>query len=484
MNPINFGNWQPDRPSYDNDGTSNVRNVLPRGRGYGPFKDFVSFSNALTARCQGAISTKDKSGNIRIFAGDATKLYRQTGATFSDVSRLAGGAYAVGATDFWDFTLYNDNLVAVNIADDPQVFALATDSNFSALSGSPPKAKHCATVREFAVLGNLVGFPNRLHWCGSGNLTNWTVGSGESDRQDIYEGGPINRIIGGEYGVIFQDHGITRMSRVGGSLIFQLDKVETNRGTLYGRSVIPVGANIYYLDHEGFMVFDGQQSRPIGAEAYDKTIVDQINAFYPGRIIGAVDPKNHFVCWIFVSNSASLVGIPDKMLVYNYVTNRASIIHINLEYILSLFTTGTDLDTMGATYPDLDALTISLDSPIWAGGSLLFGGFNSDHKEGFFTGDNLQAILETAEMQNSLQRMVLRNIIPLIDTASVTAAAGYRERLADSVQYTDEAAMEIDGTCPVLASARYMSYRLTVAAGATWTHGVGVIPDLGNGGYS
>ena len=482
---IPFGEWLPDQPVFEQgEGTNYVKNVVPKARGFGPFKNFSQYSNALTARCQGGIAVKDKNGSVWIFAGDATKLYRQSGATFSDVSRLAGGAYALGASAHWDFTVYNDNLIATNIADDVQTFALATDANFSALAGTPPKAAHCATVREFVVLGNLVGFPNRLHWSASGNSTNWTVGSNESDRQDLYEGGPIRGIVGGEYGVVFQEAGITRMTRVGGGIVFQLDKVESNRGTRSPKSIVPVGSNVFFLDTEGFMVFNGQQSVPIGAEKFNRTVVDELDPTYYTRVVGASDPRNHYVAWIYVSTSATLPGIPDKMLIYNYTTQRAAIVHLNLEYILTLISQGTDLDTMGATYTDLDALTDSLDSPIWMGGSVLFGGFDSEHKEGFFTGSNLEAIVETPEVTNDLNRAILQAVLPLIDTNSLTLAAGYRERLGDTVTYTAEAPVEQDGRCSILTSARYHRLRATIAAGATWSHAVGVNVEGGDGGYS
>lgn len=482
---IPFGEWLPDLPPFElSEGSPNVRNVVPKGRGFGPFKSISAYSNALTARCQGGIAVKDKNGSVWVFAGDATKLYRQSGATFSDVSRLAGGAYALGSSAHWDFAVYNDNLIATNIADDVQTFALATDSNFSALAGSPPKAAHCAVIREFVVLGNLVGFPNRLHWCASGNSTNWTIGSNESDRQDIYEGGPIRGIVGGEYGVVFQEAGITRMTRIGGGAVFQLDKVESNRGTRSPKSIIPVGSNVFFLDTEGFMMFDGQQSRPIAAEKFSQTVVDDLNPSYYTRVVGASDPRNHYVAWIYVSNSASLVGIPDKMVIFNYATGRGSIVHINLEYILTLISQGTDLDTMAATYPDLDAITDSLDSPIWMGGSVLFGGFDSDHKEGFFTGSNMEAIVETQEVVNDLNRLVIQSVLPLIDTTSLTIAAGYRERLGDTVNYTSEASVEQDGRCSILTSARYHRFRATIAAGASWSHAVGVNVEGADGGYS
>jgi hypothetical protein len=52
-----FGEYKPDVSDYEGQATKNVRNVLPRGDGYGPFPDFAALSQALIARA-GAASTR------------------------------------------------------------------------------------------------------------------------------------------------------------------------------------------------------------------------------------------------------------------------------------------------------------------------------------------------------------------------------------------------------------------------------------------
>src|SRR5713101_8264847 len=96
-----FGEWLPDQPDFGNPGAKTIKNVIPLTKqSYGPMPTPQVYSGALTARCQGSYSFLDAGEAVHIFAGDATKLYHLTAGSapsFTDVSRLAGGAYATGS---------------------------------------------------------------------------------------------------------------------------------------------------------------------------------------------------------------------------------------------------------------------------------------------------------------------------------------------------------------------------------------------------
>ena len=82
---VPFGEWLPDLPDHLNPGATEAKNVYPAVNSYRPWKSIqTSSGNALTARCQGAATFKDDSGNVFIFAGDATKLYKKTANLFVD----------------------------------------------------------------------------------------------------------------------------------------------------------------------------------------------------------------------------------------------------------------------------------------------------------------------------------------------------------------------------------------------------------------
>jgi hypothetical protein len=59
-----FGEYKPDVSDYEGQATKNVRNVLPRGDGYGPFPDFAILTQALIAACRGAFYALKSDGSV------------------------------------------------------------------------------------------------------------------------------------------------------------------------------------------------------------------------------------------------------------------------------------------------------------------------------------------------------------------------------------------------------------------------------------
>ena len=78
---IQFGEWLPDQPDYMNTGVTEATNVVPQASGYAPLNEFVSYSNSATGTLKNVFAAKDNSGNIKLFAGDATKLYEFNSGT-------------------------------------------------------------------------------------------------------------------------------------------------------------------------------------------------------------------------------------------------------------------------------------------------------------------------------------------------------------------------------------------------------------------
>ena len=135
---LQFGDFLPDLAADGNPGLTVARNVLPRSSSsYGPMAGLSAYSSALTARCQGAISVTDNSGNANVFAGDVSKLYRLvSGSTsFSDVSKVGG--YACGSDQLWNFVVFGNRVIAMNVTDSIQSFVMGT-------SAPPPRGPRTA----------------------------------------------------------------------------------------------------------------------------------------------------------------------------------------------------------------------------------------------------------------------------------------------------------------------------------------------------
>ena len=85
-----FRGYAPDRAAFGNPGVLDAENVMPTPDGFRPLKALSVESDALTARCRGATAAADVDGNVYVYAGDATKLYRLVNETFEDASKSGG----------------------------------------------------------------------------------------------------------------------------------------------------------------------------------------------------------------------------------------------------------------------------------------------------------------------------------------------------------------------------------------------------------
>lgn len=360
---VELGEYLPDQPDFEAPGLTEAKNVLPAAKSYMPWKSSVAFTDALDARARGGIQVKDKDGNTYIYAGDAAKLYGLEGDSWADYSKAGSPAYALATAERWRFVKWGETVIAVSgvntaATNNIQTITLGA-TQFADLSGSPPQARHIGVVRDFVVVGNTWDgtdglVPNRVRWSGINDETAWTVSAvTQADYQDLQgNGGWVQAVVGGEYGVIFQERTIWRMTYTGSPTIFQFDEVVPNRGTPCPGSVVRVGDMIFYLSQEGFEVLqDGSVSRQIGAEKVDRTFFDDFDATYPDRVVGMADPINRRVFWAYpgVGNTG---GRPNKVLCYEWTVGRWTYSEQDLETLLVGATSGTNLDA-------LDALIIS-----------------------------------------------------------------------------------------------------------------------------
>lgn len=485
---IPFGEYLPDLPPLENKGATTAKNVLPGGNSYKPFPSLSEQSDALDAYCQGAVSGRDVDGNSYNFAGDGTKLYQLSAGSWSDVS---GSTYAVDDLENWEFEQFGSDIIAVNIADYPQKFTMGSDSAFSNLT-TVLKARHIGVVRDnFVVVGNTNdtsdgAVPHRIRWCGINNHTSWTVSPVTlSDYQDLDAAkGWVRKIVGGAYGTIFQERAISRMTFVGSPLVFQIDQME-NRGTQSPPSVIKFGDLVSYLGEDGFYIFDGVRSTPIGNNKIDKTFYSDFDATYPERVYGIHDPINQLLLWAY-PGSDNTDGRPNRMLAFNYSPNslyRWSYAEVETEILVRNLSEGYTMDSMDTYNSNLDAITISLDSRFWTGGNAILSGFSSSHKLASFTGEALDAVIETTEAELTPGRRAnigaLRALIDGADTISVQV--GTRNVLTESTTWGNAISAESNGDTPIRSNARYHRVRVNISGGFTYAQGIDFTRITGGG---
>lgn len=558
---IPFGEYRPDVSDYNGQHTRSIQNVVPRGDGYGPFKDFEVYTQALPAACRGFFRALKSDASVVTFAATADRLFRLNNTDFSwiPVSKVAavtsitnaspavvnytahgfvandpvafsttsalptgltvgtvyyvlstgltadafrvsltpGGSAintsgagsgthsvtdsysSVSSTAQWQFEQAGNLVFATQANVALQVFDLSSSSAFSNSLGSPPQAAYIKAVGRFLVLSGLLSNPYRIHWSGLNSYNasdSWTSGVNSSDYQDFPDGGIVRGVAGGEYGLIFQDAAIRRMTYAPGSpIVFDIDRLSDDMGLFAPYSLIRAGASTFFRATQGFYQIDGTgQINPIGKERVDRTFLADLDASALQLFIGASDPRNSRVFWAYKSVSGSTDKF-DKLLCYDYGIQRFTPIAQSGEYLASAAQSGLTLEALDSISSSIDALTFSLDDVASAQFPEIAMA-DDDHKVGYFNGANLEAILETAEQASEPNRMFISGVRPITDAATVYCSVSKRERQGDAVSYSTEALVNVQGISPQRASTRYARGKVRIPADETWTFASGVEP--------
>lgn len=472
---IPFGEFAPDLSSLNKNVASTAKNVLPLSDYYGPMYQFSAVSDALDNPCKGAFTARDSDGNQYIFSGDKTKLYRVIAGTSTDSSKV--GNYTDNS-EYWSFVQWNEQIVALKYGDTPQVLTMG-GTTFADLGGTPPQARTGAVVRSFLVLGNTWdsgddAVSNRVRWSAFNDITGWTAGTNQSDQQDIAgNGGEVMKIVGGEYGIIFQRHSIQRMTYVGEPLIFEFDEIEPRRGTPAPMSVVQNGSDIFYLSEDGFYVLqNGTTSTPIGHNKVDRWFYSDLNESFIGDITSSIDPERGLVYWGYASTESTSGN--DSLIIYNFKTGRWSYARVNTQYIFRGSTTAYTLEELDA-FGTLDTLEVSLDSAAWQGGAYKLGVYDTNNKLGFFSGSELSGELETGEINNGVRRAFLRSVLPHIDGDS-TVTITHKNRYLDSLTTSPAVSLDATGKANMRISSRYIRVKCTTSG--EFTRALGVEADI------
>lgn len=506
---IEFGELRLDIPPLLNPGLTRAEGVLPKEAGYKQIPQLADLTTtAIGARPQGMFTTRDPSavGTTYTFVGDVDTLYELNGNSWTDVS---GSTYSTAADDRWEFIPWDNLVISTNFTDNIQVKTVGS-GNFADLSGSPPQARHIAVVKDVVVVGNTFdavdGYkPNRVRWSGINDETAWTVSATtQADFQDLQnKGGWIQGIVGGDYGIIFQEYAITRMSYIGSPLVFQFDLLENNRGAYAPGSIVPIGDNIAYISHEGFFVFDGRQSIPIGQGKVDDSFFASTGLYahdtqYADRINSAIYPNEHIICWSYSSINADPEGVNDIILFYNYspaAKKRWSVLRTNItddiagttdinHYILGTsLSQGYTLEQLDNVSSSIDALPFSLDSPVWAGQNKSLAAITEDLQLALFdktAGNNYDAYFATGEKQLVRgRRSSVTMVRPFIDdpsgSATINVAISGRNTEDTTASFSNTVILNSSGFANVRSNARFHRAYFKIENGFEHAEGFDVV---------
>lgn len=477
---LQFGEWLPDLMDLNNPGATEALNVIPTEAGYAPFKRIEPVEGlVLPETCKGAVSVITARGDQRLYAATANALYTQVGRKF--VTSSTPFPFPVAENLLWQFVQFGDELVALHPEINPISANIYGGAAFITVGGRPPKAACGARIGDFLVLGNLDEVidgrqPQRIRWGGFNRLdAPWgTDPLTQADFQDMpAEGGAVIGIAGREFGTVFQERIISRMTYVGLPAVFEIVTVEEGRGAMSVAGIIDVGAVIFFVSEDGFFQWNGVNSKPISSNKVNRYFFGRLNYGARGRIVGALDAENECIRWAFPVGTGTVLS---EQLIYSYKENRWTHALVDTDYLMSASILGTSLDDL---HDNLDNdYPISFDDPRYSRGRELLAGFDDNHNFGYFRGKALAPVLETAEATGEQGRRIwVASARPLVDATYGIASirVGRRDQLVgEPLTYGPKVLQESNGECPVLEEARFMRFKLEVREGEAWQHAQGV----------
>ena len=468
---ITFGEWTPDQPGITN-GLRRAENVYSKLVGYGALPTVVNYSASASENLNNVVAGKTTVGATLVFAGGSTKLFKLDSADLSLDNVSKSGNYTTPTDQRFRFTQFGNVIVAANGFDKLQGFNLNSSSLFANLAADAPEARYVTVVRDFVVSGYQSSYPNRVQWSALGDESSWTASATtQADFQDIPDGGSVVGVTGGEYGLVFMDRSIHRMSYVGSPLVFQFDNISRNLGCYEANSIIQYGGTSFFLGDDGFYACDGQNVVPIGNEKVNRFFFDNVDEGTLYLMSAAVDPTKKLIIWAYASNSSATA---DSLLIYNYQTQRWTSGTTTVDRVASTSTPAVTLEGMD-TYGTLETILTSFDSRVWLGGRLQLAGVDGA-KIVTFSGSNATAYIETGDIEVPGSTSSITLVKPTVEGGSGSVALLSRRLLTESTVFGSQTAADAENRVSVRGVGRY--HRLQLTPTGSWTSAVGMDIDL------
>jgi hypothetical protein len=453
---IPLGEWLPDQPGVTG-AITDAKNCYPVTNGYAPFPSEADYSDAAAQDLLITFAGK-YAGATNLFAAGATQVYKFDSADAS-LDALTTTGYT--AVESWDATQFGAKMILANGQNKLQAYEIGVSTYFADLAAAAPTAKFVTVVRDFVVAANDGSDTNKVYWSDINDETDWTPGAAsQSDIQIIPDGGDITGLAGGEYGLIFLERAIYRMSYSGSPFFFQFDAISRSLGCISNGSIAQYGGITYFLADDGFYACDGQSVKPIGSEKVNRWFFD--NAI-PGEVqtgtSSTVDPIRKLVIWKFNTTFGG-----KYLLVYSIDLNKWSYVETTATSVAFVLTPSATLEQVDNYNSNIDALEIPLDSRVFSGGQLLFAGVVGA-KIVAFSGQPKTAQITTGDIAEGRSTVTL--VRPTVDNGSGLVAISSRDLLNEVVEFGSNASADAENRISVRSNGEYHRLRLT-PTGDSW----------------
>ena len=467
---VQLGEWMPDQSGITG-ALTDAKNVVSQAVGYGSFPTAVAFSGSATEDLVSLYAAKNPDSTTQLFTSGASKIYTVSG--IGALTQVKSGM-TTGIDDRVRFTQFGKRVITTNNADVLQGWTLGTSTSFANLSASAPKAKFITVVRDFVVCANTYESAAqqqyRVRWSALNDETDWVEDvNTQSDYQDIPDGGQIVGIRGGEFGLVFLERAISRMTYIGTPFIFQFDNISRNKGCMVSGSIAQYQGVTFFLSDDGFYMCDGQQVVPIGSEKVDRFFINDASESDYGTMSSAVDPIRKLVIWNYVATDGFR-----KLLIYNFATKKWTYADAGTDYLSEASSTAVTLEQLDSISASIDAMTTSLDSRLYVGGKYFLGG-TLGAVVYTYTGASATGQIATGDIDLGGQSVVTL-ARPQVDGGSATIAVASRQLLSESVLFGTAVAADSENRVSLRSSGRY--HRLQLVPTGNWSNAVAIDVDV------
>ena len=462
-----FEEWLPDQPAIAGQ-LLEAKNVYPVSIGYAPFNSSEDYSNSASENLNSVFVGKF-GDEVQLFAGSEGELYQFNSTNLNMTAVSKSGGYS--GSNYWKFSQFGKVVLATNNSQPIQAWTIGTSASFADLSASAPTAKYVAVVRDFVVAANIGSSePQKVIWSDINDETNWVSGStSQSDYQLIADGGNITGLTGGEFGLVFLEKSIARMTYAGSPLFFQFDVISRGLGCFAGNSIAQYGATSFFLADDGFYQCDGNAVTGIGVEKIDRFFFNDCDLTDLDTMSAAIDPIKKLVVW----NYANVDG-GRSILVYNFKLNKWSRVETDTTVVGNAATSGVTLEGLAALYPSIETIPASLDDRLWVGGKFLFAGARGN-KIVTFTGSTFNSEIITSDIETGYNSVVSL-VRPQIDNGSANISVSSRRELDDNIQFGSSVTTSDEGRANFRSAGRY--HRFKVEPTGNWTNAISMDIDV------
>jgi hypothetical protein len=157
------------------------------------------------------------------------------------------------------------------------------------------------------------------------------------------------------------------------------------------------------------------------------------------------------------------------LLKYNYSTQRFSTGFTKAHIVAGLETDGTTLDALDATFPNLDIMSVSLDSHLFIGGQFSFCGA-VDGRVVAFNLKNNNSYLTTNDMEFG-GFSVVTSAQPIVENGTAEFQVASRNTLNDNIEFSTASVTSNENRADLRSGGKY--HRVRMRATGDWTNAVG-----------